>query len=241
MNEKKTQVLAIPASTGQDIQLNVTCNGVHLGQTDTAKYLGVVMDERLSWSGHVSSIVRKVSGKLVSLWKIRQVLSESVMKHLYKSLLVPDILYCSNAYYPGLPAVAKNTLLRLTKRCLRCVANAPQRTPTAHLLHRLGLQPLEFAATEKLTVLMYRIANHQVSPKIAQRLEKLSDHPGLRTRGSVNNSFKVPEARRTSGTRRPLFRGVLIWNSLLPVLRALPSLKGFKKHLREHLLTIDSS
>ena len=110
LNEKKTQVLAIPASTGQDIQLNVTCNGVHLGQTDTAKYLGVVMDERLSWSGHVSSIVRKVSGKLVSLWKIRQVLSESVMKHLYKSLLVPDILYCSNAYSRG-------CLLLLRTRC----------------------------------------------------------------------------------------------------------------------------
>ena len=238
LNEQKTQVLAIPASSRHQVKLNVTCNSVPLTQTESAKSLGVVIDEKLTCSNHVSNIVRKVSGKLVSLWKIRQTITEGVMKHIYRALLVPDILYCSNAYFPGLPGGAKDRLLRLTKRCLRCVGNAPQRTPTAPLLRRLGFQSVERMTVDKLALMMHRVVSRNISPVIFQRVERLSDTAGACTRGSTSNCFKVPETRKHSGTRRPLFKGVLLWNSLPHALRQMQSVKCFKESLKAQAISI---
>ena len=67
LNPGKTQVTGIHSSRRSPIELTVNYNGTALVQTDTAKYLGLWLDDRLRWDRHVSNIVRNTSQKLKTL------------------------------------------------------------------------------------------------------------------------------------------------------------------------------
>ena len=104
LNPDKTQVLAIEASRRSTLELNVNCNGTPLTQTTTARFLGLQIDSCLRWDAQVSSIVRKTSQKLTTLRTIRPSLSERQSLLFYSALILPDMLYGSNAFFSALTA-----------------------------------------------------------------------------------------------------------------------------------------
>ena len=105
LNPGKTQVIGIHSSRRSPIELTVNCNGIALVQTDTAKYLGLWLDDRLRWNRHVSNIVRKTPQKLKTLLYIRPCLTERQALLFYTAHILPDLLYASSAFLQGfLPA-----------------------------------------------------------------------------------------------------------------------------------------
>ena len=125
LNESKTQVLGIHSKAGHNLTLSVTCDGVPLTQSRTAKYLGIVLDDQLNWKAQVAAVVKKVSYRLLNLQRIRSHLPLQLSITLYNSLLVSNQLYGSNAHWSNLSVTLLDRLRRLDKRCLRFAAGVP--------------------------------------------------------------------------------------------------------------------
>ena len=96
-------------------------------------YRLVQFDSCLRWDAQVSSIVRETSQKLTTLRTIRPSLSEHQSLLFYSVLLLPDMLYGSNAFFSALKAQQRHQLTVLDKRCVRCVANLPFPSHTTHI------------------------------------------------------------------------------------------------------------
>ena len=62
------------------------------------KYLGVVLDEKLSWRAHLRSLKSKISSSCFVLSKLRYCLDVSTLKMVYYSLFYPHIQYCISAW-----------------------------------------------------------------------------------------------------------------------------------------------
>ena len=69
LNTSKTQVMVIqPRGLTGNIPV-VKCKDQALTVTSTVKYLGVTIDDQLSWQPHVSSVVQKASVATSQLWR----------------------------------------------------------------------------------------------------------------------------------------------------------------------------
>ena len=62
------------------------------------KYLGVVLDDGLTWKTHVDYISVKVGKRLGLLHRIREDLTANASNLIYKSFILPILDYCDSVW-----------------------------------------------------------------------------------------------------------------------------------------------
>ena len=74
---------------------HILINGIKLEKLDNIKYLGLCLDDTLSWKSHVSQLTRKVSKFMPMLYNVRNNVSREGLKLIYNSLIYPLLMYCN--------------------------------------------------------------------------------------------------------------------------------------------------
>ena len=68
---------------------------------DHIKYLGVLLDEQLSWKHHIAYVCSRIARNTGIFSKLRHYMSLAQLKQLYYSLVYPYISYASLAWGSG--------------------------------------------------------------------------------------------------------------------------------------------
>ena len=76
----------------------VGINGKVIQWTTSMKFLGVLLDERLSWESHISVVENKVSKNIGILHKAKNIFSKGGLKTLYFSFLHSYLNYGNIAW-----------------------------------------------------------------------------------------------------------------------------------------------
>ena len=193
--------------------LNLSLNNDPLKQVSTVRYLGVNIDQHLTWHNHVEYVLRRVRSKLYSLNRLKP-LTPTVMKLLYQAHVLPIVDYCDVVWVP---------------------------TNVGHLkrLERLHSRFSAFDSTN--SVFSFTLAERRrfhTAAQIFRILNKLSPpylHPTFKYAVSVTghagrnvNRLYVPAIRLNYGKRSLFYRGAAIWNSLPASVTETDSLNSFK-------------
>ena len=108
------------ASENIEIKLQSMDGSCHLlRKKDHIKYLGVMIDESLTWKYHISYICSRVSRNIGTISKLRHYLSIHQLKQIYYNLIYPYLSYAviawGSAYKTHLQTLQskQNTVLRL--------------------------------------------------------------------------------------------------------------------------------
>ena len=105
LNASKSQVISISGNLPEKhTPLSVNCNGTLLPLVESARYLGVTFDSNMSWDDHVTRCANRVSRKIGVLWRMRRCLSTQGRITYFQSIIMPDLLYGSNAFSTSLAA-----------------------------------------------------------------------------------------------------------------------------------------
>ena len=97
-----------------------TSKFIYLEQKDYVKYLGLLLDNKLSWKPHIDYISTKISRINGILCKLRHSLPKDLLLKMYKSVLQPLLLYGINIWGQASKNL-QDTLLLLQKRALRSI------------------------------------------------------------------------------------------------------------------------
>ena len=93
----------------------IVINGEPVEQVDSFKYLGVIIDEKLSFTEHVTAVQKKSQQRLHVLRKLRAFYVDPLLLlRLYCSIIEPLLTYCSICYYPALSVKNRNRLLKIS-------------------------------------------------------------------------------------------------------------------------------
>ena len=76
----------------------IQINGQKIPLKQTTKYLGVILDNQLTWHDHVQYINIKLSKATGILSKLRHYVPKSIIKTLFYSFFQPHIEYCMNIW-----------------------------------------------------------------------------------------------------------------------------------------------
>ena len=73
---------------------NILLDTPILSQVTYTKFLGVILDDKLKWTHHISYIKNKISKGMGIILKARKVLKKKVLLQLYHSFVTPYLIYC---------------------------------------------------------------------------------------------------------------------------------------------------
>ena len=98
----------------------VNIDGKELTRVAECNYLGVILDESLSWNAHVNYLISKVSKRLGILGRTRGSISMHTAGIIYRSFILPVLDYCDTVwnYYGRINA---DNIEKLQRRAARII------------------------------------------------------------------------------------------------------------------------
>ena len=155
-------------------------------------------------------------------------------KTLIQALVISRLDYCNSILY-GIPAVQTNKVQRLKNAAARLLTNTPRYshiTPVMVDLHRL---PVKFRIIFKVILFTFK-AVHGIAPSYINSLLSLKQSRyNVRSVGNNTLARSKIKSAKTTGDRAFAVVAPVLWNALLPSLRAVDNITSFKKQLKTHL------
>ena len=208
------------------VQLKV--DGENVERVKSYSYLGVTLDEHLTFDPHVKGIISKVSDKVFQLRKIRQYLTDRAALLVYKNMILPMIEY-GDIYVSAASKENRKKLQVLQNKALKCALRKEQRYDTIALHNEAKLQPLRIRRKHHLLLHMFQ-------------LTKLPNYSGwrartttIKTRSSIKKQMKIRKPNLDKFLRSVTYQGPKQWNRLLVGLQKTEDYYLFKKKIITHL------
>jgi hypothetical protein len=211
----------------------LSINGTPITKVASTKFLGVHVDQHLSWKEHINAISNKIAKNVGILSRTSYLLPTSIRLKLYFSLVYPYLTYCNMVWASTYPSRLQRLVI-LQKRAVRTIAGVPRGSHTKPIFSSLRLLNLEQILTLQTSIFMFRY-EHKLLPLCFQGYFHLaSDIHTHYTRGS--NSYRSISARTNTRLFSIKCVGPKIWNMLPARLRLAPHLRKFKKELHKYLI-----
>ena len=124
LNLKKTHFI-IFRKKRQKVLLSeeLVINNVNIDMVDNTKFLGVFIDQNLSFHKHIHYIKGKVSRGIGILYKCKPLLNENSLKILYNAIIYPYFTYCIEVWGSTYTTYT-DVLSKIQKRAIRIITGA---------------------------------------------------------------------------------------------------------------------
>ena len=131
LNVNKTNYMVFSGKRSTLIP-GIALNGTDLKQVTQCLFLGIIIDQKLSWKAHIQATCRKLAKSIGVLYKVSKMFSQNLMMQLYNSFILPYIQYGITLW--GASSVSSlNPIFVLQKKALKIAQNLPLRTSSSSL------------------------------------------------------------------------------------------------------------
>ena len=237
INETKTQLVIFGTKQKlRDINENycqLHINDYFIKRSHEAKYLGVILDECMSWTPHVKLVATKVSRALGRLSSVKHLIPRKARKMVYSALIYPHLNYCSNSWSSTADGNI-SFLHRSLNRCCRSVLNIKDiRSSTVQMYKTLSWLPVGELLRYNVLVEMFRCINglNKYSINFPRLHSDVHDYPTRQ-----NGNFVLPNFNLTTLNKAFFVKGPLAWNNLNDSIKESSTLATFKRKLKKFLL-----
>ena len=137
-------------------------NGKQLKPVEYTEFLGVYVDEKLSWKQHINYIKSKVSKSLGILSLCRKHFDKKTLVSLYYSFIYPLLIYSIEVWGSSCKTYLQ-CLWKLQKRCVRLISCSPYRAHKKRIFTQVGI--LSKLYDMKVLLFVYKFLNVKL-PKV---------------------------------------------------------------------------
>lgn len=121
-------------------------------------FLGLTIDENITWDPHLQKVSNKISRTLGMLNRLKRFLPQSILKMIYNSLVLPHLQYSILCW-----GFKQNRIFKLQKRALRIITCSKYNAHTEPLFKALRLLKLEDIFKLNMFKFYYKF-QHKVLP-----------------------------------------------------------------------------
>ena len=212
--------------------LRVTIDDHVLDRKTQGKFLGVILDEKLSFTEHINYITNKISKLTGLMCKLKAFFPSEILKNLYLSLIYPYYNYCILAWGTATKSALQPLLLN-QKRLVRIITNSDFYAHTNSLFKQLKILKIEDLYTYHTQLFMYKTLVLDKYPEIKNTILDTQINHNYATR--VNN-LRLPYCRTVKGTQSLCYKLSKNWNILPAFIKNKDSLISFKNECKLHHL-----
>ena len=208
----------------------------HVKRIKFVKFLGLLLDEHLSWKYHLSELSKKLARTCGIFFKIRNSLPLDVLLCLYNALFMSFLQYGLIVWGQTYESYI-DPIFKLQKKAVRAISFQPRLSHTLPIFKDLKLLTLSEIFELRLLTFVYDSVN-KTSPSCFHNffLFSSSVHQYSTRQASQGDLFLFRKNSLRYGLRSIQYLGTKLWNSLPMELRNTPSKISFKKQLKIYLL-----
>jgi hypothetical protein len=93
LNFDKTHFLQFWTKNSQKLDLNITLLNKHITNTINIKFLGLAIDEKLSWKCHINHVLTKLSSACYAIRIVTPLMVEETLRMIYFSYVHSILSY----------------------------------------------------------------------------------------------------------------------------------------------------
>lgn len=231
LNTTKTKWMLLTKSD-DSVEDDVVMGGTVLGRVTEIKYLGVLIDSKLTFKSHFQTIITKVTKNVAILRKLKYCLNMKTKKVLFDTLVKPHLQYCSTIWNFA-SEESLQTMQVVINNALRCILNVPYDTHIVDMLKLLNMLKLKDQVYVDTMTFLYKL-HHGLLPKHIHNLVVRSNIHQHQTRSSGN--FYLNHRQTSLAHNSVFYGGVSKYNQLEKVIKDSITVKEFRRKVKEKLL-----
>ncbi len=219
--KEKQQPLCIAPSSPDSPQIE---------QVSNYKYLGVYLDQHLTFSYHLDKLGRKIKSRTFILNRMRNFISQNLAGDLYRSLIEPHFMY-ADIVYDAATKQPRQLLQTKQNNALRVVANVDRHFSATSVHLETNTPWLDTIRKERCCIEVYKALNSLAPPAICNMFLRPDHERSLRS--SHANQFIPPRNRTAFADNNFVCRSYQYWQHIPIDVRNSSSLAIFKKSVRD--------
>ena len=237
INANKSAVMLIgrPSQVHDDIDIKI--NDVRIEQVQSMKYLGIYIDNKLSWDVQCDKLCSNVAGKISVLRRIRQFCRPSTLKLIYERTIQPTFDYaCSVWCHTKQGNISK--LQRAQNYAARIVTGNFDYVNfrSADLLYELDWASIKERCDYFTSVMMFKAINGLTPPYLTDSIVRANEAHDRNTRLASSYDVHVPSHNSEILKRSFVYNGSVLWNSLRHELKLADNVNTFKRMYKDMIL-----
>lgn len=208
-------------------------NGKQIQLVENVKYLGLIIDNRLTWEKHVAGIRKKIATLVGLFYKLNHFIPDHLRKQIYFSNFHSHFLYLMPVWSTCNKTLFSNADI-LHKRALKCLYNLERRFPTEALYQHTLVLPLQTYVLMSNVTLIFKLKHHLLHSNV-----NIEEFLPTHTHATRHHQHFVPPRPLTTkfGINGILYKSISAFRSLPPQISTLVSLNQFKLKLKIHFLS----
>lgn len=234
VNVDKTCYMVFPRSNTSDI--NLFLNGLLIKKVDNCRYLGVIIDDELSWREHIQSVYNKLIKYTSIFYKLRQMLPSKILRDVYFALVHSHLMYAIEIYANTSPTYL-HKLSVLNNKLLRILQYKSRRASVLDLYSDYNTLPVHELHLQQILLFVFRVVKppHRI-PSVFKNyfdLNKNVHEHNTRLRSDIH----LHRTNSKYGQKCLKFKGACLWNKLPEQIKMqTDSASAFKTRLRQFLI-----
>ena len=212
LNIGKTHFMVFTNKKKRLDELNIMIDGIKIEEVRKTKFLGVIIDNKLSWKDHVTHVANKVSRGLGMIIKARNYLNTKGLITLYYTFVYPYLTYCNHIWGNIYQSNLKHLCI-LQNKILRIIAGVKPRVSAGPLYESLGIIKLDDINKYLIARFMYRFCVDMVPRLFSSFFVRNYNVSSYDLRNA--NCFHLPIVTTDLGKNGIRYRGPLVFNKLL--------------------------
>ncbi len=227
LNIDKTNYMIITHNPFDEHDVTIKIRDRPLTRVTSTKFLGITIDDRLSYGGHLSALCRQLSRTKGILYKLSSFIPPLIIANLYYALFHSRMVY-GVSVWGGSGITNINRIRNVHESAIKIFNN---RIPP-HVR-----RPLSFDSTYALSSLVgfHRFACAGGMEHFNVKISHLIPSHSHDTRHVLNNRYLIPSYNKTVSQNQFLYNCVVRWNALPSSLTSITCTETFKRKLKHHL------
>ena len=212
---------------------NLSLLGKDLVPTRCARDLGVIFDDRLTFSDHTVKTVSSCMSSLAQINRAKHAFDKDLLVTIIKGLVFSKMFYCSSVW-SNTSVTNINKLQAIQNFAARIVTRSRKFDHITPILKQLCWIPVKDHLFYRDALLTFKCMNGMAPTNLCSRFIKRGTISGRSTRNA--NILDIPRYKTATGQRSFLYRAVTIWNNLPSDIKLSSTMNIFKRKLINHLL-----
>jgi hypothetical protein len=230
LNLSKSHFMLFSKQSSSCVNVNLKINDVALCKVKSVKFLGIIMDDGLSWREHISHISKKISKCIGIMYKIRRLIDMNTCKSLYYTLAYPYFTYC-NIVWGSTYKTYMLPLVILQKRIIRVInGNFGSLEHTEPLFLKTKIIKFNHLHKYLMAQFMFNF-HHGCTPDLFNNFftyNRAVHNYNTRQR----HCFHIPKVKTNLGKRCLRYEGPVVWNDVMKEIDVNCTLNTFKVKLK---------
>ena len=236
LNISKTHYMVFDRGKEKTDQYSLFLNNILIDRVKYTKFLGVIIDEKLNWTHHISYIKNKISKGFGIILRARKFFTKSTLLKLYNSFVLPYLIYCVEIW-GNASEIHILPIITLQKKIVRALTFSPYLAHTKNIFIRLKILPFKKLVIHRIAIQMFKYNNGNIPKALSELFTLNSSNHSYDTR----NKDKIRSAygKHKFMYRNFRFTSVHIWNYLASNININTSFSDFKNKSKIFIMSED--